>query len=470
VLGYTGAITDTQYEQLKDDGYGVNDVVGKTGVELQNEAYLRGANGEKRIEVLAGGSTASEIDGRPALPGSDIVLTIDMDLQEVAMKSLEKNINIIRNAEFNGYIRTDSNVNFHDADVGAVVAVDVRTGEVLTMASYPSFDAAIFLGGADDADAQQAISELWDDPLERSLNRAIQGAYSPGSTFKPVTGIAAIEEGVITRNTQIYDAGRITIGGRNLFCLEGGHGYLDIRKALETSCNVFFYDIGTKTTIDNLEKWAKLFGLGVKTGIDLPYERAGAMSGKQYKRDTFNDIWRPADTAQVSIGQLYSSFTPLQMACYMAALANGGKYYKPYVTKKVIRYDGSTVRETVPEMRQIPVDPESIDAIKEGMVASTTEIDGTASEAFRDFPYSVAGKTGTAETGFEDRSQSSNSLFVCYAPADDPQIAVAVVIEKGVWGSYTAPVVRDVLEAYFGLSQKAEEDDRFYPAQQAYVE
>jgi penicillin-binding protein 2 len=459
VLGYVGAITEAQHAELGDDGYTLSDSIGQYGVESQNEAYLRGSNGEKRIEVLASGNTASEINGRPAIPGSDVVLTIDMDLQTVAMKSLERNIGLIRSGEPNDYMKTDSDVNFHDADAGAAVAVDVRTGEVLTMASYPSFDASIFLRGADSPEAQQAISELWEDPLHSSWNRAIQGTYSPGSTFKPVTGIAALEEGVITRNTQIYDSGRINIGGRNLICLEGGHGYLDVRKALEASCNVFFYDVGTKTTIDNLEKWAKLFGLGVKTGIDLPYEREGTMSGKEYKREMFNDIWRPADTAQVSIGQLYNSFTPLQMACYMSALANGGKYYKPYVTKKIIRYDGSTVRETVPEMRQIPVNPDYIDAIKDGMVASTTEIDGTASDAFASFPYSVAGKTGTAETGFEDRSQSSNSLFVCYAPADDPQIAVAVVIEKGVWGSYTAPVARDILEAYFGLTNQVEEDD-----------
>jgi penicillin-binding protein 2 len=469
VLGYVGAIGEAQYEELKGDGYGIDDAIGQYGVEAQNEAYLRGSNGEKRIEVLSSGNTASETNGRPAIPGSDVVLTIDMDLQTVAMKSLEKNIGLIRNGEFNGYMKTDSDVNFRDADAGAAVAVDVRTGEVLTMASYPSFDASIFLQGADSAEAQQAIAALWDDPQHSAFNRAIQGTYSPGSTFKPVTGIAALQEGVIARNTQIYDSGRINIGGRNLVCLEGGHGYLDIKKALEASCNVFFYDVGTKTTIDNLEKWANLFGLGVKTGIDLPFEREGTMSSKEYKRETFNDIWRPADTAQVSIGQLYNSFTPLQMACYMSALANGGTYYKPFVTKKVIRYDGSTVRETRPEMRQIPVDPDYIDAVKEGMVASTTEIDGTASDAFANFPYSVAGKTGTAETGFEDQNQSSNSLFVCYAPADDPQIAVAVVIEKGVWGSYTAPVARDILEAYFGLTNQVEEDDSLHGAGASFV-
>jgi len=382
-----------------------------------------------------------------------------MDLQKAAIESLQRNISIIRSAEFNGYVKTDSKVNFLDAEAGAAVAIDVRTGEVLLMASVPTFDASIFLRGSDDREAQQAIADLWDDPLNSSWNRAIQGTYSPGSTFKPITAITALQEGIINPNTQIYDSGSINIGERNLFCLEGGHGWLSLKRALETSCNVFFYDIGTKSTIANLGKWANLFGLGVKTGIDLPYEKEGIMSSAEFKRERFRDIWRPADTAQVAIGQLFNSFTPLQMACYMSAFANGGIYNKPYITKKVIRYDGSIVRETVPEMRRIPVDPLNIEAVKEGMIASTTEIDGTATIVFGDFPYPVAGKTGTAETGLESRQESSNSLFVCYAPADDPQIAVVVVIEKGVWGSYAAPVARDILEVYFGLKNQTEEID-----------
>jgi len=460
VLGYISAITEQQFEALKDDGYSIDDVIGQYGTEAQNEAYLRGRNGEKRIEVYANNIAASSIDGRPAMPGSDIILTIDVDLQKAAIESLERNIEVIRTADFNGYVKTDSKVNFKDAQAGAVVAIDVRSGEVLLMASVPTFDSSIFLRGPEDREAQQAISDLWEDPLYSSWNRAIQGTYSPGSAFKPITAVTALQEGVIDPNTQIYDAASINIGERNLYCLEGGHGWLTLKRALETSCNVFFYDIGTKSTIDNLEKWAKLFGLGVKTGVDLPYEREGVMSSMEYKREKFKDIWRPADTAQVAIGQLYNSFTPLQMACYMSALANGGNYYKPYITKKVIRYDGSIVRETKPEMRKIPVNPVNINAIKEGMIASTTEIDGTAEIVFRDFPFSVAGKTGTAETGLESRQESSsNSLFVCYAPADDPMIAVVVVIEKGVWGSYAAPVARDILEVYFGLKNKPREQD-----------
>ena len=460
VLGYTGAITEAQHEALKDDGYSIDDIIGQYGVEAQNEAYLRGRNGEKRVEVYANGLAASSIDGRPAMPGSDIILTIDTELQKAAIESLERNIEIIRNAEFNGYVMTDSKVNFHDAEAGSAVAIEVQTGEVILMANVPTFDSSIFMKGPEDREAQQAIQDLWEDPLHSSWNRAIQGTYSPGSTFKPITAITALQEGVITPDSQINDLGYINIGERNLYCLEGGHDWLNLKRALETSCNVFFYEIGTSSGIDNLEKWANLFGLGVRTGVDLPYERAGVMSSKKFKEDTFRDIWRPADTAQVAIGQLYNSFTPLQMACYMAAFANGGIYCKPFVTKKVVRYDGSIVRETIPESRRIPVDLYNIEAVKEGMIASTTEIDGTATTVFNDFPFAVAGKTGTAETGIESQQEySSNSLFICYAPAENPKIAVVVVIEKGVWGSYAAPVARDILEVYFGLKNQTTEDD-----------
>jgi penicillin-binding protein 2 len=465
VLGYMGAISEERYEELKLNGYSMTDTVGVAGMEYQNEAYLRGRNGEKRIEILTGSGAAAQIDGKPAIPGNDVILTIDLDLQRVAYDSLEKHINHIRNKEFNGYMKTDSEKNMGDASAGAAVAIDVNTGEVLVLVSYPTFDPSVFLQGSDNREAQRAISELTVDPMKSLLNRSIMGTYAPGSTFKPLTAIAALEEGIVTSDSLIYD-GRTVYYGNQLFkCLEGGHGWLSLKTALETSCNIFFHKIGagnnddnvnrndikmTGVGITNLAKWGRSFGLGVKTGIDLPSEYAGVMPTMEYKREKIGDIWRPADTAQVSIGQLYNSFTPLQMAGYMAALANGGTYYKPFVTKKVIRYDGTAVKVTKPEMRVIDVKKESIDAVKEGMVASTSEFDGTAYKAFADFPYQVAGKTGTAETGREiTLEESSNSLFVCYAPADDPQIAVAVVIEKGVWGSYTSPVARDILEAYF---------------------
>ncbi|NTV88965.1 MAG: penicillin-binding protein 2 [Clostridiales bacterium] len=457
VLGYVRPITAKQLEDYVDEDYESDDIIGQSGVEKVAERYLRGRDGKKSIEVDTSGRLTGQTETVQTIPGSDVVLTIDTNLQKVAIESLKKNIDAIR-------IKGDKN-NFGDANAGAAVVMDVNTGEVLAMASYPSYDPAVYLAGSDDKISQQTISSIIDDKNKPLLNRAIMEIYAPGSTFKPLTAIAALESGVIsTSNSRRLDSGTfVTAGtkGRILKCLEFpgyGHGWLNLKRALETSCNIYFYQIGTETGIDNLSKWANYFGLGEKTGIDLPAETAGYMSSKEVKKKLRNDDWRPADTAQVSIGQFDNAFTPLQMARYISAIANGGKLYKPYIVKKVVKYDGSTVNETQPSFVDIAAISGASDlkdnllAIKEGMVAVTQSVDGTAMESFRDFPYTVAGKTGTAQTSSES-TRSSNALFVCYAPAENPQIAVAVVIERGVWGSYTAPVARDILNAYFGLNK-----------------
>lgn len=468
VLGYVGAINQKQYDSMKDEGYENDDIIGQTGVEMAAERYLKGKDGKKSIEVDTSGRLTQQRETVPALPGSDIVLTIDTNLQKVAMESLARNIELIRNKGDKG--------NFGDADAGAVVAMDVNTGEVLAMVSYPSFDPAVYLAGPEDTVAQKIKSDLRNDTNKPLLNRAIQEIYAPGSTFKPLTAIAALETGVITpTNSRRYDNGSfVAIGGKVFKCLEfpgRGHGWLDLKKALETSCNIYFHQIGTETTIDNLDKWAREFGLGNKTGIDLPYEVAGYMSSKETKKKLHQgDDWRPADTAQVAIGQFDNSFTPLQIVDYISTIANGGKRYKPFVIKKVIKYDGSIVNETKPTYEQVDVDPSYINAVKEGMVAVTSSLDGTAKDYFTGLPFAVAGKTGTAQTG-KEATHSSNALFVCYAPADKPQIAIAVVVERGVWGSYTAPVARDIIDEYFGLKKaNSGSDDSLKPEEPVFVQ
>lgn len=458
VLGYVRPISSEQLEKYKDEGYGPNDIIGQAGIELAAERYLRGKDGQKRVEVNTSGRLTEELNGNPAIPGNDVILTIDMNLQKVAMESLERNIKAIR--EMGG------KNNFGDANAGAVVAIDVHSGEVLTMASYPGYNSSIFLEGKDNKEAQKAISDLFDpDNVDKpALNRAIAGAYAPGSTFKPLTAIAALEEGVITPDRIIYDSGTLTIGGWEFKCLEyrnglGAHGRLDLKKALETSCNIYFHQIGYETSIDKMNKWAIYFGLGQKTGIDIGGESEGVLASRKYKKERFNDDWRPADTAQAAIGQIYNSFTPLQLANYMATLANGGKRYSPHLIKRVVKYDGSIVNEIKYEPEKIPIKQSTINAVKEGMVAVTHSVDGTAAKVFADFPYKVAGKTGTAQTGLESK-HSSNALFVCYAPADDPKIAIAVVVEKGAWGSYTAPIAKDILTEYFGLNSGEKYDDK----------
>ncbi|MEN6314067.1 MAG: penicillin-binding protein 2 [Clostridiaceae bacterium] len=457
VLGYIGAITQSQYDNLKDEGYGNNDLIGKAGVEKTAEKYLRGRDGKRSIEVDTSGRLTRQRETIAAVPGSDVVLTIDTNLQKVAMESLARNIELIRN-------KKGDKANLGDANAGSLVALNVNTGEVLAMASYPSYDPQIFLAGSEDKAAQQAIIDLNSDINKPQINRTIQEIYEPGSTFKPLTAIAALEKGVITpQNSRYYDSGHTNIGGRDFYCLEypvSGHGWMDLKKALETSCNIYFYELGFKTTIDTLDAWAEHFGLGKETGIDLPGEKAGLMSSIQLKKELRDDIWRPADTAQVSIGQFDSNFTPLQLASYISTIANGGKRYKPYVMKKVVKYDGSLVNETQPSYTKVPVKQSTIDAVKEGMIAVAQGTDGTAYKSFIGLPFQVAGKTGTAQ---RSKLNSPTALFVCYAPADNPQIAIAVVIERGAWGSDAAPVARDIIDEYFGLKKGNTDDEVLKP-------
>lgn len=466
LLGYVRAINTEQLESLKNEGYDSNDIIGQTGIEKSAEKYLRGSDGKKSIQVDVSGRLTEQQESVPAIPGNDVVLTIDTNLQKVAMESLKQNIEKIS--------AMGGKNNYGDANAGAVVAMDVNTGEVLAMASYPSFDPALFLAGSEDKAAQQAITDLNKDMDKPQFNRAIQGTYAPGSTFKPLTAISALETGVISaKENRIFDSGSINLGGKDFFCLEfkHGHGWLDLKKALETSCNIYFHEIGFSTGIDNLSKWAGYFGLGKKTGIELPSEKAGYMSSKEVKKLLHNnDDWRPADTAQVSIGQFDNSFTPLQIAAYISAVANGGKLYKPNIIRRVIKFDGSIVNESKPYFQKIPVKPSTIAAVKEGMVAVTSSLDGTAKSYFKDFPYEVAGKTGTAQTAGKSVARSDNALFVCYVPADNPKIAVAVVVERGVWGSNTAPVARDVLDAYFGLNKANTEDGAFKPEEAVFTQ
>lgn len=459
VLGYIGLMTDKEYEANKDSGYKFNDKIGKIGIEQAAEKYLRGINGKKKVEVDTSGRLTAELNSEPAIPGNDVYLTIDSKLQKVAMESLQRNIEEIKS-------EADFKKNFGDAFAGAVVAMDVNNGEILAMASYPTYDPSVFLAGADDTEAEKKKMEYnTDNKNTPLLNRAIGGKYTPGSIYKPITAVAALEEGVITPKTKLYDKGYTTIGGWKFYCLEyrnhqGPHYEIDLNEALMTSCNIYFHEIGYSTGIDKIDKWAKLFGLGELTGLEIGGEKKGTRANKETKKATWNDDWRPADTAQAAIGQFNNEFTPIQLANYVSTLANGGKKYKPHLIKRVKKYDGSIVMETKPEYETVPVKKETLEAIKEGMVLVSNSVEGTASSTFQGFPFTVASKTGTPETGNESKGSSSNGLFIAYAPAENPQIAVAVVVEHGVWGTNTAPIARDVLEEYFGLNSDAHSDDQ----------
>lgn len=459
LIGYIRAISEDELAKRKDEGYSANDVIGKSGIELTAEGYLRGTNGYRRIEVDENGR-AKTISEEAVKPGSDVVLTIDMRLQKVAVESLKKNIQLIK--------QKPNSQNFKDANAGAAVAVDVNTGEVLALVSYPSFDPSIFLAGSEDKAAQKAIAAL-NDPKNTAtseFNRAIAGTYAPGSTYKPLVGIAALEEGKVNPYDKYFDRGYETYDGMMLKSIEyrtykAGLGYVNMIQAIQKSSNPYFYNLGVNTGIDNIVKWATRFGLGQKTGIDLLGEEPGIVSSKEYKATIEPYIFGKADTAQSSIGQLYNKFTPIQLANYAATIANGGKHFKPHIIKRVVKYDGSIVTETKPEYETLPVKKQNMSIIQQGMIAVANAEDGggTAANAFTDLlpKVKVAGKTGTAETGRE-ADHSSNALFICYAPADKPEIAVAVVVERGVLGAYTAPIANDILKAYFENKGSSSQD------------
>lgn len=443
VLGYVGQISPDQYKtfltEYPDKFYTNSDIVGIMGIESAEEPLLRGVSGLTSKEVDESGRTTAFTIERPPVPGKDVYLTIDLELQKVAAESLKRNIESIR--------KSGGRSNFGDADAGAVVVMDVKTGEVLAMDSYPDYDPSVFLNGD-----SKAITNILNDPAKPMWNRATQENYAPGSTYKPLIATAALESGAITPDTMIRCPASKEIGNMMFTNLEADQGTISLTKALATSSNMFFYQVGVLTGIDQIVKWAKEFGFAQKTGIEIT-ESVGKIASRDFKKQYFDEDWYPANTAMASIGQLYNDFTPIQIVNYISSIANNGKRYTPHLIKMAVSPSGEIAYEAPGDYYQIPVKQSTIDAVQAGMIAVTNRSDGTAADAFNDFPFDVAGKTGTAETGF-DATESSNGLFVCYAPYDDPEIAVVVVVEHGVWGSYTAPIAKDILEAYFRLNEK----------------
>lgn len=450
VLGYVGSITSDQLPEYEKEGYDANDVVGKSGVEIYAENYLKGTDGYWEVEAdQATGRILEKISGYDEIAGKNVTLTIDMELQAVAMKAMKDTIADIIS-------KYDGKINYGDASAASTVVLDIKTGAVLVMANYPSYDPNWFI--SNDRESQtKRIEAIFDEYGKPMFNRALSGYYSPGSTFKPIVAIAALEaeNSIYNANSTIVCEGHFTYDGWEYFChryieSRGTHGPLTISKGIETSCNIVFHKLGLEVGIDEIDKWVDMLGLGRLTGIDLFGEAVGIRSNREYKYKTFDEKWWSADTGQTSIGQLYSNFTPIQMAVYVAALANGGEKLTPYVIKEVESPDGEIVYRGEKDFEQILWSDETYAIIREGMNSVT--LDGTAKKVFENYPLAVAGKTGTAETGRE-ANESSNALFICYAPADDPQIAIVTVIEKGVWGSYAAPVAKTILSAYFGIEE-----------------
>lgn len=426
-FGYVSEINDTELEKMKDEGYKSGDIIGKFGIEKIYDKELRGENGGQQVEVDVSGKPVQILGRKEPVPGDDLELTIDIKLQQAAEKAVDEQLTQI------------------GAHAAAAVVMNPQTGEILAMVSRPAFDPNLFAHGISSKDWNQ----LNNNPYHPMDNKTITGEYPPGSTFKIVTGTAALTEGVVTPDEQIFDSGHhwiIPKGNADGEAL----GWLNFRSALAHSDNVYFYEMGNRLGIDRLEKYARMFGLGAKTGIDLPYEASGLVANRRYKEKNFNDgEWYLSETFDAAIGQGFNLVTPLQAAMVMGEIAADGKRYKPHVVNRIIAPDGSVVKDFQPELlSQLDVPEEDIKLVQDGLHDVTKY--GTAASSFRGFTVDIAGKTGTAENS----QGRDHGWFVAYGPFDNPNVVVAVIVENGGYGSQSAvPIGRKILEAAFGLNQ-----------------
>ena len=465
VLGYCGKISSVTYSDLAPFGYTSDDVVGKAGVEAQMERYLHGSSGTTPYSIWTkNGEEGLFVPynyGIQPQEGATVYLTIDSRVQEVGMEALKEYILQEKANDISG---------FKTASAGAFVLMNVNTGAIVAMGSYPNYDPNDFIlqnYGSEQAkeqvkwylgvDAYEEITAA-DLPL---WNRAIMSMYAPGSTFKPCTALAGLESGAITpKQTRIACVSPYDVDGWKFKCLEcpnGGHGYLTLDDAMAQSCNIYFMILGIRTGIDNISAMANRFGLGVKSGIDLPGEISGVMSSRENKRLTrqsvYDKTWFPSNTAQASIGQFANCFTILQLCRYTAGIATN-KLCTPYVVDKVVASDGTILYEGQQESVDIGISEDNIKAVRKAMISAAygANYRSTIGNAFDpdEYPIKMACKTGTAETGFEDtRKEYSNGLFICYAPNDNPEVALALVVEKGKWGSSSVGIAKKIMAAYF---------------------
>ncbi len=480
-LGYVQNIKQEQYEEHKDEGYFMNDLYGQYGLELIYESDLRGEPGARQVEVDASGQPVRDLGLKQPVPGNDLVLTVDLNLQKATEKALA-----------DGVARAQS-AGYSLAKASAAVAMDVRSGAILAMASYPSYNPGVFTEGLSGTEWQQ----LQDSGA--LLNRTISAIYAPGSTFKMVTAAAILENKIVDPTYKMSDPGYYRLGqGIWRDWKPDGHGMVDMRKALEVSCDTYFYRFGQMVGVDAIASVAQEFGLGEKTSIKLPGEMSGVVptpewkyelvknmlimynddfakvrelneqikkttsesrkqqlqklrdeeQDKQLKKYEWDLNWQQFETINMSIGQGDNSYTIMQLADYVAAIANNGTLYQPYLVDKIVAPDGKVIREFKPQVRrEVNISKDNLQILREGMRMVATSPNGTASAVFG---LDVAAKTGTAEvTDAKGNKVGNHALFVAFAPYEKPEVAVAVVLEYGYAGNtYAGPIARQILDAY----------------------
>ena len=454
VVGYTGAITAEQYDAAVENGtayssednlsgYKWTDTRGQSGLEAAFEEELRGSRGEETIYTDETGEVETTSVTTPPQEGNTVVTTIDSDLQRVANLSLEKNI--------------EGNTDAKDCTAGAVVVLDVEDFGVLACSSYPTFDMNQYRSD------NEYVNLLAQDEEQPLFNRALQGVFVPGSVFKPVVALAALQEGVISAATSFNCPGYYELADLTLNCT-CSTGMRNVYTGLAVSCNTFFCNVGYELGIDRLVPYAEYFGLGTTTGVELS-EATGTMSNRQEYRENHGVSWTDGVTPQAAIGQADNMFTPIQLAAMCATIANGGVRLQTHFLDKITDYTGETIIEEYQpvELYDAGISSDVLGVVQTGMQMVATQ--GTAADVFANYPVSIACKTGTAETSTPDENGNKptepNLSFICYAPADDPQIAIAVMMEYGNSGDYAKNVAKDILDQYFGYYTWDEDGNKF---------
>ncbi len=441
LLGSIGEIASHQLESPDYEGYRLGETVGVSGLEVELESHMRGNEGGRNVVVDVAGREIETLDQVAPIPGGRVVLTIDLDLQQAAEA---------------GFISQDPEV---PDKMGAAIAMDPRNGEVLAMVSMPAYDPNAFAGGIATNDWNELISDPW-KPLR---NRAVSGQYAPGSTYKPIVAAAGLSLKEITPEEEIYCPGHYRLGRRIYRCWKrGGHGDVDMKKALAGSCDVYFYQLGVRLGIDRIAQFAKSFGLGRRTGISIAGENPGLVPSREWKKRAKGVDWIKGETVSASIGQGYNLVTPLQLASAYSAIANGGTLYKPSLVKRLETWDQEIVQEIAPSPGvKIPVSNEVLEIVRDGL-REVVQGQGATGARGRVKGIEVAGKTGTTQVVSLDLIKDlepedvplryrDHALFVAFAPFEDPEIAVAVLVEHAGagGGSVAAPIAQRVMARYF---------------------
>ncbi len=434
-IGYLGSISKKELQNADREIYSGTDLIGKRGLEKLREADLRGGKGHRYTEVDAKGFERRQLKYIDPLPGREIHLTLDVDLQKVAEDLMNE-----------------------DEKAGAVVAMEVKTGRLLTLVSTPSIHLEEFIGGI----SYKNWNALRDNIKNPLLNKIVQGAYPPGSTYKMITALAGLSLGVIDKDTVMYCPGYYSFGNRTYRCWKhSGHGAVDLKRAIGESCDVYFYQVGQWVGVDALAEFAGKFGLGHKTGVEMENEQSGLTPTKQWKQERYKTKWHDGETLSVAIGQGYNLTTPMQINVMTATIANNGKRMKPQLVEKVVDPDGQITETLTPVVESdIKLNPRHMQIIHEGMTEVVQGKKGTARKVAID-GITIAGKTGTAQVvrvaqykGLREEDipykYRDHAWFTCFAPAEDPEIAVTVLVEHGLHGgSGAGPIARAVLEKYF---------------------